>query len=973
MTLRRKMLSMSLWTSLVGASMGCPNPPPEGGVDAAVPDAPTRACTDRTDCDDNVFCNGEEQCVSGRCAVGTAPRCTDEIACTSEFCSEEIRGCVVRPIDADNDGHAAATCLDARGMALGDDCDDNNARVFPGALELCDIANVDEDCDPTTHGGLDADGDGFEDARCCNGATCGNDCNDAVRGANPMAVEVCNLIDDDCDGNIDEGVSVAGFVDMDGDGRGDPARPRTACGSAAQFSVYGDDCDDNNSLRSPTLPEVCDGQDNDCVGVGDAGASAATWYLDLDGDGFGSSSETRFECARPVAATGAYVLLGTDCDDANPSNNPAQPERCDGVDNDCNGVADFVIAPGNLEDDDRDGIADVACTPIAGTDCDDRDPLSGPGSIEVCDGRDNDCNGVIDDGVISSTFYRDLDGDGFGSAASGVIIACASFTGYVRRGNDCNDRDAARFPGAPELCNGIDDDCSGIADDFTSNACPAIGGFSYACVRGACRSSGCMIGRGECDGNPTTVCEADITSVNSCGATCAVCGVGQSCGSTGCSPSLARGWVVSASDSGIADIVPVSGTGPGSTDAFVAVNLIGQATFGLALGGGPYTLGEPGSQHHGALLRVARDGTVLQNFLVPGDASIVALASTATHVYFLGTYVGATTFGPFPVGPSTENTVFIATMRLSDWTLQSVATFAGEQVTPTGLALASDGTLAVIGTYVGTPTLGTLMLPNVEETRPFIATLPSAGTTLRNNFSAALALLGNGTAHAEAITSIGTDFFIAGDVSGSIELNMSTHTTGEGVTNAWVARLRGGDVDASHIYVVSGTGEPRAGLHDIVATSAGNLIAVGDVYERGSSSPIRITLPPTLSPVTPTVFPSSVDPMASLTFERVATRGAELIQAGRTRGAYGSIVSTERPYESVFFGSTDGVSALSGGRVFGTYGMSAAQALAIDPDDGAIWVGGQLNHPGKGREFLSLDGTTFEVQRDSAFVFVFNR
>lgn len=618
MTLRRNVLLISLWTSLVGASAGCPTPTEEndaGGPDAALPDAPTRPCTERSECDDALFCNGEEQCVSGRCAAGTTLRCGDDIACTTEFCSEEARGCVVRPIDADGDGHAAASCVDTRGMPLGDDCDDSVASVYAGALELCDLASVDEDCNPATHGGLDADGDGFEDARCCNGAGCGDDCNDAVRGANPMATEVCNLIDDDCDGRIDEGVSVAGFFDMDGDGRGNPAMPRNACSGAAQFSVHGDDCDDDNSLRSPILPEVCDDQDNDCVGVGDAGASAATWYLDRDGDGFGTATATRFECARPFAAVGAYVLLGTDCDDTSAANNPAQPERCDGRDNDCNGSADFVIAAGNLEDDDRDGIADLACTPVAGTDCDDRDPVSGPGSAEVCDGRDNDCDGVIDNGATSYTFYRDLDGDGYGSAASGVVIACATISGYVRQGGDCSDSNAARYPGALEVCNGSDDDCSGTPDDLAAlNSCAPVGSLAYACLRGACRPSGCAAGRGECDENPATLCESDTTLPTSCGSACEVCDVGQTCGSTGCTPRFTRGITFGAPFPEVADIAPVIGTGPGSTDAFVAVNLTGEAAFGTTVGGFPNNIGIADGNPHGVLLRVGRNGSVSQTF-----------------------------------------------------------------------------------------------------------------------------------------------------------------------------------------------------------------------------------------------------------------------------------------------------------------------------------------------------------------------
>ena len=88
-------------------------------------------------------------------------------------------------------------------------------------------------------------------------------------------------------------------------------------------------------------------------------------------------------------------------------------------------------------------------------------------TAEICDGIDNDCDGEIDENV-QRTFWLDGDGDGFGTSAN-PVLACTAPSGYVSNDGDCNDGNAAIFPGATELCDGIDNDCDGEVDEGCAN------------------------------------------------------------------------------------------------------------------------------------------------------------------------------------------------------------------------------------------------------------------------------------------------------------------------------------------------------------------------------------------------------------------------------------------------------------------------------------------------------------------------
>ncbi|MEC7520368.1 MAG: putative metal-binding motif-containing protein [Myxococcota bacterium] len=207
---------------------------------------------------------------------------------------------------------------------------------------------------------------------------------------------------------------------------------------------------------------------------------------------------------------------GTDCDDADPRRYGTAQEVCDaeGVDEDCDAT---TIHDETARDGDRDGdgFIDVACFNLRdsggenrGTDCDDGRATINTSGVEACDGRDNDCDTRIDEGVLE-TFYRDVDGDNYGDPSM-TMMECTAPTGWVLQGSDCDDRNGAVHPGAADECNGVDDDCSGTVDD-PPTGCMCTDGAERDCGPpmalagvGICRRSSqrCVSGRWptECPG-----------------------------------------------------------------------------------------------------------------------------------------------------------------------------------------------------------------------------------------------------------------------------------------------------------------------------------------------------------------------------------------------------------------------------------------------------------------------------------------
>lgn len=218
------------------------------------------------------------------------------------------------------------------------------------------------------------------------------------------------------------------------------------------------------------LPACKGGVDDTSVGLTDC--ETTIWYRDADADGHGSPIDTTEACADLAPA--GYVASPTDCDDFNVSVNPGAPEQCNELDDDCDLAVDedAVGAPTWYLDADGDAAGDVSesvvsCEQPSGyafepNDCDDHDARVNPWASETCNGKDDDCNGTVDDPSVlpSETYYADADGDGYG--AGDPVRACRLPDGHSVNDLDCDDSARSVAPNATETCeNGIDEDCDG--------------------------------------------------------------------------------------------------------------------------------------------------------------------------------------------------------------------------------------------------------------------------------------------------------------------------------------------------------------------------------------------------------------------------------------------------------------------------------------------------------------------------------
>ena len=342
--------------------------------------------------------------------------------------------------DVDGDGTAACSDCDDDDAAA----HPGATEACNGADDDCDGETDEADAVDAAIWYADADADGYGDAGsiavACD-APAGyladtSDCDDADPAVSPGAAEVCDAadVDEDCSGAADDsdpGVTEQStfYADLDGDDYGDVSVARAACSPTAGEVGDNTDCDDADATINPGEVEVCDSldTDEDCSGSADDAdpgvTEQATFYADLDGDNYGDVSVARVACSPAAAEVGD----NTDCDDADSDTFP--------------GAASLDDTTACMRDADGDGYGDAAASSpvVSGADCDDEEATVYPGAAEdggdgtdAGDGLDNDCDGYADEALLygsgadgPGTVAADADWSALGGVCTAVTALSA--------------------------------------------------------------------------------------------------------------------------------------------------------------------------------------------------------------------------------------------------------------------------------------------------------------------------------------------------------------------------------------------------------------------------------------------------------------------------------------------------------------------------------------------------------------------